>query len=109
MPVIIGGNNLPSLVGIGLTDLPNMGRGSGPPAPPGSGITGYRSEADLRQEDCPMWRSSYGLKEPRRYNVRYVFMKDTLQKKAILKIDFSMRRINDNVTINIGHGRWRCK
>ena len=30
MPVVIGGDNLPSLVEIGLTDLPNMG---GPVAP----------------------------------------------------------------------------
>ena len=40
----IGGasNNLPSPVGIGLTDLPNIGGASGPPGPPGSGITvGY--------------------------------------------------------------------
>ena len=32
MPVVIGGDNLPSLVGIGLTDLPNIG-GGGPVAP----------------------------------------------------------------------------
>ena len=30
MPVVIGGDNLPSPVGIGLTDLPNIG---GPVAP----------------------------------------------------------------------------
>ena len=34
--VVIGGDNLPSPVGIGLTDLPNIGGASGPP---GSGIT----------------------------------------------------------------------
>ena len=39
VPVAIGGDNLPSPVGIGLTDLPNIGRASGPPDPPGSGIT----------------------------------------------------------------------
>ena len=39
MPVVIGGDNLPSMVGIGLTDLPNIGGASGPPGPPGSGTT----------------------------------------------------------------------
>ena len=39
MPVVIGGDNLPSPVGIGLTDLPNIGGASGPPGPPGSGTT----------------------------------------------------------------------
>ena len=41
-PVVIGGDNLPSPVGIGLTDLLNIGGASGPPGPPGppgSGIT----------------------------------------------------------------------
>ena len=35
-PAIIGGDNLPSLVDIGLTDLPNMGGASAvaPPGPP---------------------------------------------------------------------------
>ena len=37
VPVVIGGDNLPSPVGIGLADLPNIG--VGPPGPPGSGIT----------------------------------------------------------------------
>ena len=37
MTVEIGGGNLPSPVGIGLTDLPNIG--GGPPSPPNSGIT----------------------------------------------------------------------
>ena len=36
---MIDGDNLPSPVGIGLTDLPNIGGASGPPGPPGSGIT----------------------------------------------------------------------
>ena len=35
MPVVIGGDNLPSPVGKGLTDLPNIGEASGPPGPPG--------------------------------------------------------------------------
>ena len=36
MPVVIDGDNLPSPVGIVLTDLPNIGGGaSGPPGPPG--------------------------------------------------------------------------
>ena len=40
MPVVIGGDNLPSPVRIGLTDLQNIGGGgSGPPGPPGSGTT----------------------------------------------------------------------
>ena len=39
MPVVIGGDNLPLPVGIGLTDLPNIGGASGPPGPLGSGIT----------------------------------------------------------------------
>ena len=34
VPVLIGGDNPPFLVGIGLTDLPTIG-----PLPPGSGIT----------------------------------------------------------------------
>ena len=38
--MVIGGDNLPLPDGIGLTDLPNIGGGSGPPGPPGSGITG---------------------------------------------------------------------
>ena len=37
MLVVIGGDNLPSPVGIGLTDLPNIG--GGPPGPPSYGIT----------------------------------------------------------------------
>ena len=39
VPVVIDGDNLPSPVGIGLTDLPNIGGASGPPGPPGSGTT----------------------------------------------------------------------
>ena len=31
VPVVIGGNNLPSPVGIGLTNLPNIGGSCGPP------------------------------------------------------------------------------
>ena len=38
---MIGGDDLPSQVRIGLTDLPNIGGASGPPGPPGSGITEY--------------------------------------------------------------------
>ena len=33
-PVVIGGDNLPSLVRIGLSDLQNIGGASGPPGPP---------------------------------------------------------------------------
>ena len=40
--VVIGGDNLLSPVGIGLTNLPNIGEGAVAPLspPPGSGITG---------------------------------------------------------------------
>ena len=34
MPVVIGGDNLPSPVRIGLTDLKNIGGASGPVGPP---------------------------------------------------------------------------
>ena len=34
MPAVIGGDNLPSPVGIGLTDLLNMGGAVAPLAPP---------------------------------------------------------------------------
>ena len=41
-PVVIGGDNLPSLVELGLTELPNMGGGPWFPGPPCSGTTeGY--------------------------------------------------------------------
>ena len=40
VPVVIGGENLPSPVRLGLTDLQNIGGASGPPGPPGSGTTG---------------------------------------------------------------------
>ena len=45
--VVIGGDNLPFPVGIGLTDPPNIGGASGSPGPPGSGITDfYVAESD---------------------------------------------------------------
>ena len=34
VPVVIGGDNLPFPIGIGLTNLPNIRGASGPPAPP---------------------------------------------------------------------------
>ena len=34
--VILGGDNVPPLVEIGLTDLTKTGRGNMPPCPPGS-------------------------------------------------------------------------
>ena len=43
---MIGGDNLPSPVRKGLTDLPNFGGASGPPGPPGSGITGKGLDFD---------------------------------------------------------------
>ena len=49
VPAAIGGDNLPSPVGIGLTDLPNIGGGSGPTGPPGSGITGLWQAKFLRK------------------------------------------------------------
>ena len=50
MAVVKGGQNLPPLVGIGITDLPNIGRGGGaiPPAPRGSGITAF----NLLEQTC---------------------------------------------------------
>ena len=51
-PVVIGGDNLPSLVGIGLTDLPNIGEASGPPGPPGSGITARSCHLILMPGPC---------------------------------------------------------
>ena len=47
--VVIGGDNLPSPIRIGLTDLPNIGGASGPLGPPpGSGITGKRIKISSR-------------------------------------------------------------
>ena len=41
-PVVIAGDNLPFSVGIGLTDMPNIGVPVAPTGdPPGSGITEY--------------------------------------------------------------------
>ena len=40
VPVVKGGQNLLPLVGIGLTDLQNIGGATGPLGPPSSGITG---------------------------------------------------------------------
>ena len=36
VPVVIGGDNLPSPIGIGLTDRPKIGGAMAPPAPPGT-------------------------------------------------------------------------
>ena len=42
LPVLIGGDNLPSPVEIGLTELPNIGGPVAPLSPsPGSGITAF--------------------------------------------------------------------
>ena len=46
VPVVIGGDNLPSPVGIGLTDMPNIGGASGPTGYSGSGITVPYSETN---------------------------------------------------------------
>ena len=46
-PVVIGGENLPSPVGIGLTDPPNIG------GAPGSGITGtFLRDPTSPKKDC---------------------------------------------------------
>ena len=45
----IGGDNLPVLVGIGLTDLLNIGGASGPPDPPGSGIAELGEKRENRK------------------------------------------------------------
>ena len=42
--VAIGGDDLPSPVRMGLTDLQNIGVARGPLGPPGSGTTGYYSK-----------------------------------------------------------------
>ena len=39
--VVIGGDNLPSPVRIGLTNLQNIGGASGLPGPPGSGTAAH--------------------------------------------------------------------
>ena len=49
MPVVIGGDNLPSPFVIGLTDLPNIGGASGPPGPPSSGITELHAAISSKQ------------------------------------------------------------
>ena len=48
-PVVIGGENLPSPVRVGWTDLQNIGGASGPPGPPGppgSGTTDKNYETE---------------------------------------------------------------
>ena len=40
--MVIDGDNLPSPVRMGLTDLTNIGEASGPPGPPGSSTTDIR-------------------------------------------------------------------
>ena len=47
MPLVKGGQNLPPMVGIGLTGLPNIGGASGPPGPPGSGTPEVDSQSLL--------------------------------------------------------------
>ena len=47
MPVVIGGDNLPSPVRIGLTDLTNIGGASGPPGPTSSGTTDRKASINL--------------------------------------------------------------
>ena len=50
VPVVIGGNNLPSPVWIGLTDLTNIEGASGPPGPPGSGTTDCNKLEQLKSK-----------------------------------------------------------
>ena len=58
---------MPSLVGIGLTDLPNMGDTGGPPGPPGSGITAFStpefkiSTGPLEDGLCWKWKEFIDL------------------------------------------------
>ena len=47
VPVVIGGDNLPSPVRTGLTDLTNIGGANGPPGPPGSGPNGYNCKKKM--------------------------------------------------------------
>ena len=62
-PVVIGGDNLPSPVPIGLTDLPNIGGASGPPGPPGSGTTGIL---------CDFFVAQVWLHPTQHYNILYI-------------------------------------
>ena len=48
VPVVIGGDNLSSPVGIGLTDLPNNRGVTGPPGPPSSGTIQKCWESTLK-------------------------------------------------------------
>ena len=50
MPVVIGGDNLPFPVGIGLTDMPNMG-GPVAPLPPGFGITAVSVRTAIQKKN----------------------------------------------------------
>ena len=53
MPVVIGGDNLPSPVGIGLTDLPNIGGAMAPLAPPVPASLGRRRRCPAVPSDLP--------------------------------------------------------
>ena len=52
--VVIGGENLPSPVRVGLTDLQNIGGASGPPGPPGSGTTVLHQLTHNMTTDCSL-------------------------------------------------------
>ena len=61
MPLVIGGDNLPSPVGIGLTDLPNIGGASGPPGPPGSGTTDLKNYILKLFQNLDCFQSNFGM------------------------------------------------
>ena len=75
--MVIGGDNLPSPVAIGLTDLPNIGGASGPPGPSGSGITA------LQIYSC-LWHMSLTNNV-----IRYFLKKQILTSSQDLNNEFS--------------------
>ena len=89
-PVVIGGDNVPFPVRIGLTDLPNIERASGPPGPPGSGITERTSHLILN------FLISNLLEKTCRKNIfirsRNLFQNKTGQKSKKSKISFDFHR-----------------
>ena len=72
MPVVIGGDNLPSPVGIGLTDLPNIGGGGtvaphAPPVPAKQRVFGNSKKIETINVLCEFFEKTLGLAgDPRR-------------------------------------------
>ena len=52
VPVVIGGDNLPSLLGIGLTDLPNI-EGASPPVPTSLKSIPHKSQFSEKNSENP--------------------------------------------------------